>query len=230
MFVTGKTLIEVKAGLEQDQCRDITTKLMVENENGSVVRLKYKEDYYSDRSWRTETHECTTWIIVKDDICQGSFEKYRLAKTRIGIRQEKTRFPKRIIRNEDALEFYLNIRDAARASSDRAYCGIIAYCNLTHSSYEEGRKLCSKYGWDHKGMRTCELLLLLRDQGYEVLERREQIRQHAKTIKSFEEQGFRENYLILINGHFASSINGTLTDHTHGKKCIIKDVWEVTKK
>lgn len=228
MIIPGKTLNEVIEYFKKDDSF-VSLKLMVENEQGAVYRLKYLDEVYIQSYWENRTREQTSWLVVQNDMMQCSFSQYRVAKSRIGI-ESAPRRAKPIVRCEDAKAFDEQLCRDAREFGDKANCGIRAYCNLTKTPYAEGRELCKKYGWDHSGMYTHDLLRLLKDQGWIIEDKTQYIREHAKTIKSFEKQGFRENYLIHVHRHFVSSVNGTITDWSAGQRKIITDAWRVSKK
>ena len=237
MYLTHKTIEEITEALlkESKQYSDlhfstVLFKEMVSTDSGTVVRLSYEEDRWVGSGWCSESKRCkiTHWLVMQAGVCTSVQNQYKFAKRRIGITVAPRRTEK-IIRCKDAYEFDQQVCIDAKASGDDGYCGIRAYANITHTPYAESKKLCAEYGWTNAGMYTHKLLKLLKDQGYIVEDKTEYIREHAKTIKSFEKIGFRETYLIHVSSHFVSSVGGTITDYTHGSKKIIKHAYRITK-
>lgn len=229
MLMVGKTLNEIKEYFVSDDTF-VGIKFIKENGNGAVFRLKYLEERYSPHSWTNKMYEEAAWLVVVDDIVKSAHHMKRIALARIGIYPER-KIRKRIIRDQKAHEFDMQIcKDASEAGNIGGWCGIRAYCNVTNTPFKEGLEKCSKYGWSRGGMYSNKLIQLLKDEEFAVEEVTDKIRKHAKTIKTFEEQGWRDTFLILVSGHFVSSVRGTITDHTYGKKRIIKRVWKISKK
>jgi hypothetical protein len=229
MLIRGKTLKEVEDYFVNDGSF-ISLVLIKETEEGAVYRLKYHEERYSRRSYNYEPIEETTWLVVDGNMVRSSHPMKRIAMARIGIVNER-KIRKKVIRDQAAYDFDMQVcKDASAAGDIGGWCGIRAFCNVTQTPFAEGREKCAKYGWNRSGMYTYKLIQLLKDEGYIVEDVTGKIREHSKTIKSFEEQGWRETYLIHVSSHFVSSVSGTITDYTYGKKKIIKGAWRISKK
>lgn len=230
MLIRGKTLEEVEAYFIHKSDGPVTLKHIADNEGKSVYRLQYHEIRYSQRTWSNKNYLETSWLIVRGDMVEWSVDKKRIAMHRIGI--VKAPKPERVIRDQEAYDFDQQLcKDAREFGKPGGWCGVRAFCNLTKSSFAKGKVICAEHGWTaSRGMRTRALIDALEKEGYVCERVTDKIRKHSKTIKTFEREGWRENYLLHTHDHFVSSVNGVITDWTAGRNHVITGAWKVYKK
>lgn len=236
MAFIGKNIQEIRVYINNESLEyglikydSVNFKDIAKNEYGKVVRLKYDEYIWSMTRAEYEYRTITHWLVMKNDVVKSVYSMKRTALTKINI-IKKPVMRQRVVRDNDAFEFDKQIcKDADEYGEKGGWCGIRAFCNITKTSFIHGREKCKKYGWTHHGMYTSKLIELLRDEGYTVTRVTSEIREHCKTVKTFEKHGWDGVYLILVKGHFVSSVNGTITDYSYGMNLQLRGVWRITK-
>ena len=231
MQLEFKTIEEIKSAfLDFDVAEQPTFKKYDDNGTYTIYRMWYKEDTYNWRRDSYKVKDMVYWLLVSNKTNAVFTHKDSLKRARIwlGVPTKKT-VVKREIRCKDTKVWDNQICVDGSASGDKAWCGIRSVANITHVTYAEARDLCKAYGWTKRGMFNHQIKKLFKEEGYTVEEKTESVREHAKTIKMFERHGFEGKWLIHVNGHFVSSVNGVVTDWSAARNLRIINAWQISK-
>lgn len=107
-------------------------------------------------------------------------------------------------------------------------CTVKALAIAAEISYSKAHAILKNRGRKNRqGFKTEIVIEELLGMGKAVKEVTQLIVGSIKTVRAFQERGFKDKYLIRVEGHVLCSKDGQIHDWTNGRCHRIKNVWRV---
>jgi hypothetical protein len=203
---------EVYDGYTEDESK-VAFKFKCEKDGKKVYVIEYVQaEWMQRRADYKDTIE-RHWVVLEDGICISEHMRYWAARNFIGIEVEYKEYTPRKA-DEHALETYRNVRRNELCAEDNDNCAPMAITTASGIPYETVHKKALEYGFNPKGggMRGYAIGQLMTALGIRWENVTKEIREQAKTTKSFEKKNIKGKYVMSVSGHCLAAINGTICD------------------